>query len=141
MRQYFILPRTAVIKTNKPNRQTVTSSGKAVEKLGPSYTAGRMYVLRCSGMSNSLWPQGLKRSRLHLFMEFSRQEYWSRLLFPTPVNLPKPGIEPYLSCLLHWQADSLPLVLSGKSGGMYNGAFHLKNNLAVPQRVIFRVTI
>ena len=29
-----------------------------------------------------------------LFMEFSRQEYWSRLPFPTPGNLPNLGIEP-----------------------------------------------
>ena len=27
-------------------------------------------------------------------MEFSRQEYWSRLPFPTPVDLPNPGIQP-----------------------------------------------
>ena len=27
-------------------------------------------------------------------MEFSRQEYWSGLLFPTPGDLPYPGIEP-----------------------------------------------
>ena len=27
-------------------------------------------------------------------MEFSRQEYWSGLLFPTPGDLPHPGIEP-----------------------------------------------
>ena len=26
-------------------------------------------------------------------MEFSRQEYWSGLLFPTPRDLPNPGIE------------------------------------------------
>ena len=26
--------------------------------------------------------------------EFSRQAYWSRVLFPTPGNLPDPGIEP-----------------------------------------------
>ena len=29
-----------------------------------------------------------------LFMEFSRQEYWSGLPFPTPGDLPHPGIEP-----------------------------------------------
>ena len=29
-----------------------------------------------------------------LSKEFSRQEYWSGLLFPTPGNLPNPGIEP-----------------------------------------------
>ena len=27
-------------------------------------------------------------------MKFSRQEYWSRLPFPTPEDLPDPGIEP-----------------------------------------------
>ena len=27
-------------------------------------------------------------------MEFSRQEYWSALPFPSPRDLPNPGIEP-----------------------------------------------
>ena len=27
-------------------------------------------------------------------MEFSRQEYWSGLLFLSPVDLPNPGIDP-----------------------------------------------
>ena len=27
-------------------------------------------------------------------MEFSRQEYWNELPFPTPGNLPNPGIKP-----------------------------------------------
>ena len=29
-----------------------------------------------------------------LSMQFSRQEYWSRLPFPSPGDLPDPGIEP-----------------------------------------------
>ena len=29
-----------------------------------------------------------------LFMGFCRQEYWSGLPFPTPGNLPKPGMGP-----------------------------------------------
>ena len=33
-----------------------------------------------------------------LFMEFSRQDYWSGLPCPSPGDLPDPGIEP---CLLH----------------------------------------
>ena len=37
-------------------------------------------------------------------MEFSRQEYWSRLPFPAPGDLPNPGIEPRSIAL---QADSL----------------------------------
>ena len=38
-------------------------------------------------------------------MEFSRQEYWSGLLFPSPEDLPDPGITPWSPKL---QADSLP---------------------------------
>ena len=29
-----------------------------------------------------------------LSMGFSRQEYWNRLLFPPPADLPNPGIKP-----------------------------------------------
>ena len=29
-----------------------------------------------------------------LFMGFPRQEYWSVLLFPSPGDLPEPGMEP-----------------------------------------------
>ena len=42
-------------------------------------------------------------------MEFSRQEYWIGLPFPTPGDLPDPGIESPSLHLLHWQADALPL--------------------------------
>ena len=40
-----------------------------------------------------------------LSMEFSRQEYWSVLPFPSPGDLPNPGFEPRSPVL---QADSLP---------------------------------
>ena len=53
-------------------------------------------------------------SQAILSMEFSRQEYWSRLPFPSPGNLTDTGIEPSLLHLLHWQADSLPAELLGK---------------------------
>ena len=39
-----------------------------------------------------------------LFMEFSRQENWSGLPFPSPGDLPEPGIEPRSPTL---QADSV----------------------------------
>ena len=45
-----------------------------------------------------------------LSMGFSRQEYWSGLLFPSPGDLRDSGIEPRLSYLLHWHVGSLPLV-------------------------------
>ena len=47
------------------------------------------YVLSGSVLSNSLWPHGTVARQAPLFMEFSRQEYWSGLPFP-----PDPGIEP-----------------------------------------------
>ena len=43
-----------------------------------------------------------------LTMGFSRQEYWSGLPFPSPGDLPNPGIEPRSPAL---QADSLPTEL------------------------------
>ena len=44
-------------------------------------------------------------------MGFSEQEYWSGLPYPSPGDLPDPGIKPRSLCLLHWQASSLPLLL------------------------------
>ena len=41
-----------------------------------------------------------------LSMEFSRQEYWSGLPFPTPGDLPDPRIEPVSPVSLALQADS-----------------------------------
>ena len=57
-----------------------------------------------------------------LSMEFSRQEYWTGLPCPSTGHLPDPGIfltqgsNPHLLCLLHWEADSLPLASPGKPG-------------------------
>ena len=45
-------------------------------------------------------------------MEFSRQEYWGELSFPSPGDLPNPGIKPRSLAL---QADSLPSEPPGKS--------------------------
>ena len=44
-------------------------------------------------------------------MGFSRQEYWSGLLFPSPGDLPNPGFEPGSPTL---QADALPSEPPGK---------------------------
>ena len=46
-----------------------------------------------------------------LSMGFSRQEYWSGLRFPSPGNLPNPGIKPRSPAL--W-ADALPTEPQGK---------------------------
>ena len=51
-----------------------------------------------------------------LSMEFSRKEYWSGLPFPSPGDLPDPGIEPGSPTL---QADSLLSEPSGKPFVLY----------------------
>ena len=57
-----------------------------------------------SVVSDSLRPHGQS-------MEFSRPEYWGRWPFPSPADLPDPGIKPGSPAS---QADSLPTELSGK---------------------------
>ena len=52
-----------------------------------------------------------------LFVEFSRQEYWNGKPFPSPENLPNPGIKPWSPAL---QADSLPSEPPGKPKGYEN---------------------
>ena len=44
-------------------------------------------------------------------MGFSRQEYWNGLPFPSPGDLPNPGIKPWSPS---FQADALPSEPSGK---------------------------
>ena len=51
-------------------------------------------------------------------MGFSRQEYWSGLLFPSPRDLPNPGIKSESPVSHALQADSLPLEPLGKLGGL-----------------------
>ena len=61
-------------------------------------------LLSHSVLSNSLWPpdssppdssfHGILQARIRVSMEFSRQEYWSGLPFPTPGDLPDSGIKP-----------------------------------------------
>ena len=74
-----------------------------------------MYVCMCvcvsSVMSDSLWNHE---------KEFSRQEYWSGLPFPTPRDLPNPGTEPASLVSPALQADSLPLCYLGSLSPQLN---------------------
>ena len=47
-------------------------------------------------------------------MRFSRQEYWSGVPFPSPGDLPDPGIEPMSLIAPALQMDSLPLAPARK---------------------------
>ena len=51
-----------------------------------------MCVFSCAVVSDSAVPQTVAL-QAPLYMEFSSQEYWSGLPFPT-ADLPDPGIEP-----------------------------------------------
>ena len=61
-------------------------------------------------------------------MGFSRQEYWSGLPFPSPEDLPHPGIEPGSPAL---QADSLPSELLGSSLSKRNDCKYAISNVVV----------
>jgi len=50
-------------------------------------------------------------------MGFFRQEYWSGVPFPSPGDLPHPGIKPGSLAL---QADSLPSEPPGGKVALYN---------------------
>ena len=63
-----------------------------------------------SGVYDSAMPWTIACQTL-LSLEFSREEYWSGLPFPSPGDLPNPGIEPQSPAL---QADSLPSEPPGK---------------------------
>jgi hypothetical protein len=53
-------------------------------------------VIGCVRLLVTPWTVALQAS---LSMVFSRQEYWNRLPFPTPGDLPDPEIKP-TSCVL-----------------------------------------
>ena len=67
----------------------------------------------CSVMYNSVTPWTIAH-QAPLSMEFSVQEYWSGLPFPSPGDLPDPGMEPLSPASLALQADSLLLETLGK---------------------------
>ena len=62
-----------------------------------------VYLCNCVWLFVTSWTVA---HQAPLSIELSRQEYWSRLPFSTPGNLSNPGSN---LCLLHCQADSLPL--------------------------------
>ena len=65
-------------------------------------------------MSDSFATPRTVAQQVPLSMEFSRQECWSGLPFPSPGDHPNPGTELHL---LHWHMDSLPLSYQGSPTG------------------------
>ena len=60
---------------------------------GLSLSSNTYSLCVCSVIYDSVIPWTVAH-QTPLSMGFSRQEYWSRLSFPTPGNLPEPGIKP-----------------------------------------------
>ena len=61
-------------------------------------------------------------------MGFSRQEYWSGLPFPSPEDLPNPGIKPVSPMSPALQADSLPLIHQGNPcTALFTNGLRLRN--------------
>ena len=75
-----------------------------------SHPAPTRHVLSCVRLFAASWTVSCQAP---LPMEFSKKEYWSRLPFPIPGDLPAPGTEPHLMSLLHWRGDLLPLRYPG----------------------------
>ena len=64
--------------------------------------------VRCSVMSNSLGPPWTIVFQASLSIGFSRQEYRSGLPFPSPGDLPNPGIKPRSPALQAYSLLSEP---------------------------------
>ena len=84
-------------------------------------------------MSDSFATPWTVAHQTSLSMGFPRLEYWSELPFPSPGDLPNPGIEPMS---LHWQMNSLPLSHLGSPAGAVGVA-----QSAASARGILQITI
>ena len=88
-----------------------------------------------SVMSDYLRPHDLS-------MEFSRQEYWSGLLFPSPGDLANPGMEAVSPA---WEAGSLPLGQQGSwfkewpPGKFSSNLESISNGFRIWTRTVLRV--
>ena len=81
------------------------------------YSIGNIINVRvCQSLSRVLFPTLCTVAcQVPLSMEFSKQEYWSGLPFPSPGDLPSPEMKPGSPAL---QADSSPSEPPGKALGM-----------------------
>ena len=73
--------------------------------LAPAARSLQLYLTLCNPVDGAY--------QAPLSMEFSRQEYCSGLPFPSPGDLPDPGIEPMSPGASALQADSLSLSHQG----------------------------
>ena len=79
----------------------ISGLGQTGRALG-LWISGKLTAFQCVRLFETPWTVARQAP---LSTEFSRQEYCSRLPFPSPGDLPHPGIEPRSPTM---QADSLP---------------------------------
>ena len=89
--------------------------------------------LRCVRLFATPWTVAYQAPQS---MEFSRQEYWSGLPFPSPQELPDPGIKPRSPAL---RADALPVEPPGKRFQRYSSSNFLNLNSFLFLRVLFHL--
>ena len=65
-------------------------------------------------------------------MEFSRQDYWSRLPFPTPGDLPDPGFNPESLASPALAGGFFIIVPSGKPPGNVGGNINWEHSIEIP---------
>ena len=85
----------------------------------------RLFLLlfSCKVLSDSFMTSYTVACQSSLSVRFFRQEYWCRLPFPSPGNLPDPRIKPASPGL---QADSLPLSHLGSPGSQYSTIYNIE---------------
>ena len=80
-------------------------------------------------------------SQAPLSMEFSKQEYWSGFPFPTPGDLPKPGIKPTSLASPALAGRFLTTVPAGKylyfCGIYFNFSFYISNFIDLKFLLLF----
>ena len=85
------------------------------------------YMFSCVWLCATSWTVDCQAS---LSMVFPMQEYWNGLPFPSPGDLPDPGIEPESLAL---QADSLPSESPGKPKNSGGGNLSLLQEIFLTQ--------
>ena len=85
------------------------NSLKTYDNFAHSWSEVEVKLLNWVRLFATPWPVAYQAPQS---MEFSREEYWSGLPFPSPGDLPNPGIEPGSHAL---QADALPSEPPGNS--------------------------
>ena len=117
---------------SKPNTSDGNLASKLQYAVSVKYTPGFKYIVQkksvllfhvffskfvclvaqsCVWLLATVWTVARQAP---LPMEFSRQEYWSGLPFPSPGDLPEPRIKPAFLMFTSLQEDSSPTEPSGK---------------------------